>query len=176
MLEQTNWYFSFTVHLLFKQTNWSLFSLYCTLVIPSDFKNDKNQKIMFFGDIYCISSVSYFNRKTYRYHYGARHSTSRAVWYTLRFKPVSIDNCIMRACSTDDICTHTTHMLYTITMENWKWSCFLSLYSIVPGPSHVLSCSQKHKCVPNPGVIRFGLGRDAAAENLKVHPYIHQFF
>ena len=39
MLEQTNWYFSlkeYTVHLLF-------------LVIS---KNDKNQKIMFFGDIY----------------------------------------------------------------------------------------------------------------------------
>ena len=26
--------------------------IYFTLVIPSDFKNDKNQKIMFFGDIY----------------------------------------------------------------------------------------------------------------------------
>ena len=31
---------------------------------------------------------------------------------TLRFEPLSIDNCIMRACSTDDICTHATRMLY----------------------------------------------------------------
>ena len=53
----------------------------------------------------------------YRHHYRARHSTSRVMWYTLRFEPVSIDNCIMRACSTDDICTHATRMLYTITME-----------------------------------------------------------
>ena len=65
----------------------------------------------------CISRVTYFNRKINRHHYRARHSTSCAVWYTLRFEPVSIDNCIMRACSTDDICTHATCMLYTITME-----------------------------------------------------------
>ena len=65
----------------------------------------------------CISSVQYFNRKMYRHHYRAKHSTSRAVWYTLRFEPVSTDNCIMHACSTDDICTHATCMLFTITME-----------------------------------------------------------
>ena len=65
----------------------------------------------------CISSVQYFNRKIYRHHYRARHSTSRAVWYTLQIKPASIDNCIMRACSTDDICTHATQVIHYITME-----------------------------------------------------------
>ena len=45
MLEQTNEYFF-------------LEGIHCTLVvipsdfIPKDFKSDKNQKIMFFGDIY----------------------------------------------------------------------------------------------------------------------------
>ena len=41
MLEQTNWYFS-----------WKEYTVNLLHCIPSDFKNDKNQKIMFFGDIY----------------------------------------------------------------------------------------------------------------------------
>ena len=36
MVEQTNWYFSWKE--------------YTVLVIPSDFKSDKNRKMMFFGD------------------------------------------------------------------------------------------------------------------------------
>ena len=43
MLEQTNWYFSW-IDIFPGRNN-------CTLVIPSDFKSDKNQKIMFFDDI-----------------------------------------------------------------------------------------------------------------------------
>ena len=34
-----------------EQGDWKR-TIVITLVIPSDFKNDKNQKIMFFGDIY----------------------------------------------------------------------------------------------------------------------------
>ena len=49
----------------------------------------------------------------------------------MRFEPESIDNCIMCACSTDDICTHATRMLYIGTMEMKPF--ILSLYCIVPG-------------------------------------------
>ena len=38
----------------------------------------------------CSISTERYTGTTYR----ARHSTSWAVWYTLRFEPVSIDNCI----------------------------------------------------------------------------------
>ena len=71
---------------------------------------------MFFGDIFIFLLCRIFNRKIYRHH---KQDTQQAIPCDaqLRFEPVSIDNCIMRACSTDDICTHATRMLYTITME-----------------------------------------------------------
>ena len=92
----------------------------------------------------------------YWHHYRARHSTSRAVWYILRFKPESIDSCIMCACSTNNICTPATHILYNSAIEikpfpvpfiysfiqNLIWKQYqnqqnvvlpLILHSIVPG-------------------------------------------
>ena len=50
MREEINWHFSwkeYTVHLLVCLFVWLFF-----LFVPSDFKSDKNQKIMFFGDMY----------------------------------------------------------------------------------------------------------------------------
>ena len=37
---------------ILEQINWNFSLKEYTLVIPSNFRNDKNQKIMFFGDRY----------------------------------------------------------------------------------------------------------------------------
>ena len=96
---RTNQLIFFTVHLLF--------------LVISKVTKIRKYVLWWYIFVFLVCSIS-----TERYTGTIiEQDTQQAVPCDTYFKPESIDNNIMCACSTHDICTYATCMLYTCTME-----------------------------------------------------------